>query len=46
MNNQLSHYISIEPDFFQELEGEFSLKMKFLCYIIDRRKIEMIAVEQ
>ena len=24
----------------------FSLNMKFLCYIIDRRKIEMIALEQ
>ena len=27
MNNQLSHYISIEPDFFQELEGEFGVKI-------------------
>ena len=27
MNNQLNHYISIEPDFFQELEGEFGVKI-------------------
>ena len=27
MNNQLNHYISIEPDFFQELEGEFGIKI-------------------
>jgi len=27
MNNQLSHYISIEPDSFQELEGEFGVKI-------------------
>ena len=27
MNNQLSHYTSIEPDFFQELEGEFGVKI-------------------
>ena len=27
MNNQLSYYISIEPDFFQELEGEFGVKI-------------------
>ena len=27
MNNQLSYYISIEPDFFQELEGEFGIKI-------------------
>ena len=27
MNNQLSHYISIEPDFFQGLEGEFGVKI-------------------
>ena len=27
MNNQLSHYISIDPDFFQELEGEFEVKI-------------------
>ena len=26
MNNQLEHYISIEPDFFQELEGEIGIK--------------------
>jgi len=27
MNNQLNNYISIEPDFFQELEGEFGVKI-------------------
>jgi len=27
MNNQLNYYISIEPDFFQELEGEFGVKI-------------------
>ena len=27
MNNQLNHYTSIEPDFFQELEGEFGIKI-------------------
>ena len=27
MNNQLNHYINIEPDFFQELEGEFGVKI-------------------
>ena len=27
MNNQLKYYISIEPDFFQELEGEFRVKI-------------------
>ena len=27
MNNQLNHYISIEPDFFQELAGEFGVKI-------------------
>ena len=27
MNNQLNRYISIEPDFFQELEGEFGVKI-------------------
>lgn len=27
MNNQLSRYISIETDFFQELEGEFGVKI-------------------
>ena len=27
MNNHLRHYISIEPDFFQELEGEFGVKI-------------------
>ena len=27
MNNQLSHYTSIEPDFFQELEGEVGVKI-------------------
>ena len=27
MNNQLSYYISIEPEFFQELEGESGVKI-------------------
>ena len=27
MNNQLNHYVSIEPDFFQELKGEFGVKI-------------------
>lgn len=41
MNNQLSHYISIEPDFFQELEGEFGVKItgKLVNFL---RTVEMI----
>ena len=27
MNNQLKYYISIEPDFFQEPEGEIGVKI-------------------
>lgn len=27
MNRQLKYYISIEPDFFQESEGEFGVKI-------------------
>ena len=27
MNNQLNYYISIEPDFFQEQEEEFGVKI-------------------
>ena len=27
MNNQLANYISIEPDFFQDREGEFGVKI-------------------
>ena len=27
MNNQLKYYISIEPDFFQELDGELGVKI-------------------
>ena len=47
MNNQLSHYISIEPDFFQELEGEFGVKItgKLVNFLMGYATFELDADE-
>ena len=42
MNNQLIHYISIEPDFFQELEGELGVKITGKLAIFHRYPIKII----